>query len=422
LVFQYWFFYPFNDAINTHEGDWEHINVIVTTTTAARMPSPRSAARALLDSSSLAGILEGRSAVDDSLIIAAVDHYFHESVLTLDYLALTDSVRMDAASDVDHPHYVWEDLEFTRRVVRQRLAVAGGRLATHPFVFVGGNNKGPDELLALRPTFHGSFKRNSDASYPFPGVWEAVGPLGATEKIFGAAVPDVHNDSTLPWYRLVDDEYSLSYRASDMTLVPDWERVEPLVLGQPDARREWSWLILPIRWGYPAMESLGAGMVKHADLGNIALLTPTYHPTWNRIGPSRRHTAYRIRVLRTPVSPTSPWSALQSGWGILNLPIAAWGLMPGYNVALLQLMPWVAGTMNFLGGHRLPGPIRPVHYRAVSPTPARACSWISAAAISLRCCRNPIQCCGRARQAHQPSNAHSTEGPASARASGSTSA
>src|SRR4051812_14078974 len=24
LVFQYWFFYPFNDAINTHEGDWEH--------------------------------------------------------------------------------------------------------------------------------------------------------------------------------------------------------------------------------------------------------------------------------------------------------------------------------------------------------------------------------------------------------------
>ena len=29
-VIQYWFFYPFNDYINNHEGDWEHINVVVT--------------------------------------------------------------------------------------------------------------------------------------------------------------------------------------------------------------------------------------------------------------------------------------------------------------------------------------------------------------------------------------------------------
>jgi hypothetical protein len=29
LVVQYWFFYPFNEWINHHEGDWEHINVIV---------------------------------------------------------------------------------------------------------------------------------------------------------------------------------------------------------------------------------------------------------------------------------------------------------------------------------------------------------------------------------------------------------
>lgn len=28
-LIQYWFFYPFNDYINNHEGDWEHINVIV---------------------------------------------------------------------------------------------------------------------------------------------------------------------------------------------------------------------------------------------------------------------------------------------------------------------------------------------------------------------------------------------------------
>ena len=28
-VIQYWFFYPYNDFSNDHEGDWEHINVII---------------------------------------------------------------------------------------------------------------------------------------------------------------------------------------------------------------------------------------------------------------------------------------------------------------------------------------------------------------------------------------------------------
>lgn len=30
FVLQYWFFYPFNDWVSDHEGDWEHVNVIVT--------------------------------------------------------------------------------------------------------------------------------------------------------------------------------------------------------------------------------------------------------------------------------------------------------------------------------------------------------------------------------------------------------
>ncbi len=28
-VIQYWFFYPFNASANRHEGDWEHINVVL---------------------------------------------------------------------------------------------------------------------------------------------------------------------------------------------------------------------------------------------------------------------------------------------------------------------------------------------------------------------------------------------------------
>jgi hypothetical protein len=30
LVVQYWFFYPFNEWVNHHEGDWEHVNVILS--------------------------------------------------------------------------------------------------------------------------------------------------------------------------------------------------------------------------------------------------------------------------------------------------------------------------------------------------------------------------------------------------------
>lgn len=29
LVVQYWFFYPFNEWINHHEGDWEHVNIVL---------------------------------------------------------------------------------------------------------------------------------------------------------------------------------------------------------------------------------------------------------------------------------------------------------------------------------------------------------------------------------------------------------
>lgn len=29
LVIQYWLFYPYNDWLNTHEGDWEHVDVVL---------------------------------------------------------------------------------------------------------------------------------------------------------------------------------------------------------------------------------------------------------------------------------------------------------------------------------------------------------------------------------------------------------
>lgn len=47
-VLQYWFFYPFDDGPNDHEGDWEHINIIANTQ------------------------------IPDRAIIDAVQFYFHE--------------------------------------------------------------------------------------------------------------------------------------------------------------------------------------------------------------------------------------------------------------------------------------------------------------------------------------------------------
>ena len=38
FVLQYWFFYPYNDGFNNHEGDWEHINVFIKPLNKLREP------------------------------------------------------------------------------------------------------------------------------------------------------------------------------------------------------------------------------------------------------------------------------------------------------------------------------------------------------------------------------------------------
>jgi hypothetical protein len=45
----------------------------------------------------------------------------------------------------------------------------------------------------------------------------------------------------------------------------------------------------------------------------------------------------------------SPFTGLQNGWGILNLPIALSGLIPGMQVVTAQLMPWATGALGILG-------------------------------------------------------------------------
>ena len=147
--------------MNEHEGDWEHINVLLTPNAyrpAGTAPAPM-AGTVLLDSLEVVRLLRGERGPTDSLSIGAVDYYFHQNVVRLDYLSLaTDGT--DSATMRDR-RYFWEDANFVARTLVARLTVGGGKLAAHPLVFIGGNNKGPDELLAAKPRFGGSFKRKT---------------------------------------------------------------------------------------------------------------------------------------------------------------------------------------------------------------------------------------------------------------------
>ncbi len=351
LVLQYWMFYPFNDGANNHEGDWEHLNVWVTTREHA-FGAGDGGLRGLLDAAALTHVVE--RAPLDSLVVAAVDYYFHHHVMTVDYLAaLSGDQRATRGGAAALPH-VWEDGGFIRDGVRRRVEAAGGRLATHPVGYIGGDNLGPDELLAVRPRFRKAFNRNSGATYPFPATWQTIGPMGATESVRGDLVPRIRPEGgaesrRLAWHEVIADDAFHVYRESDIVLLPDWERIADLVLNDADARMRWSWLILPLYWGFPASRSPAAGLLKHTNLGHVAPVGPAYNDGWNRIGPTLHYRPYEPFVLRTPVSPTTPWANLRNGWGILNVPLAAAGLMPGYNVALTQLMPWTTGTLHVLG-------------------------------------------------------------------------
>ena len=346
LVLQYWFFFSFNNSANNHEGDWEHINVQVTTR--ARGLPTEGAYRPGMTRAELSRLLDP-SYPADSAIIAAVEYHFHHWVMTLDYLRrdVQPGETVDAHRH-DRPS-LWEDRRHIREAIEQRLSAANGRLATHPFVFLGGNHKGPAELLEVLPRFTWSLRRNSDGAYPLPGTWQTVGPFGVTEQVHGHVVPPLRQNLDARWDSLIADPDYLTYSADRIVLLPDWEQLEPLVEGSDAALNEWGWFLMPVHWGFPASASIGAGAMKHVDMGNVAPHAPPFKAQWNRVGLSIDRARYDPRVLRTPVSPTTPWALVRNGWGFLNIPFAVWGLMPGYNVAMHEVMPWMGGTMHTLG-------------------------------------------------------------------------
>jgi hypothetical protein len=349
FVIQYWFFYPFNDATNNHEGDWEHLNVLVTSMERFARDRARAHGSALTDEEVRRMVGGTQSLPIDSLVIQGVDYYFHHSVVAVDYAEA--EVRPAQTPHSQHTTtHIWEDAGFTNWAVRERLHLAAGRLATHPVGYIGGQSRGPGELMRLVPSIHGSFNANSHGTYPYPGLWVSVGQLATTEELRGDITPRTRAaPADAPWRQVIDDGAYVVFGPDDFTLVPDWERIEPLVMSDAAARGRWAWLLLPLHFGFPTSPSPGGGALGRTNLGNVSPEGPAFHPGWNISGPTTEHALHPITVLRGPAAPAGPWLALQSGWGIFNLPLALGGLMPGYGVAVTTLVPYVVGVRRALG-------------------------------------------------------------------------
>ncbi|PYO63241.1 MAG: hypothetical protein DMD28_02785, partial [Gemmatimonadetes bacterium] len=318
LVLQYWFFYPYNDAGNVHEGDWEHLNVVVT---------PRGQGTEPLAAAVMSRVLEAPAAPEE-LIIRRVEYYFHHWVFSSDYMT----------PDVYAPPAEWErqmkglrqervgEREVWRQIRRQAyLDEAETKLNLHPIVFIGGDNRGLQQLIAS-PSRLG---RASHGSYPFPGLYKDVGPQNTGELVstrwdIFRAPPESTSSEADKVVRLDNPER--------LEIIPDWELVLQLVRTDPKARRDWAWLVLPIRFGYPATRSPFAGIVRYAETGNTSILAPPFNGGWNRAGAAAGFERYRPHRLAS-FFPASQQDNYWTGWGFFNLTLPTLVTLPPFDLA-----------------------------------------------------------------------------------------
>jgi hypothetical protein len=307
LVLQYWFYYPENDGPNNHEGDWEHINVVV---------SPRSRVMAPLDGASLASLIGGTlpADADDPLVIRRVEYYLHHFVFVLDYAspnayaARSEWERQvaEAAKTKGTSRWMWDQ-------IRERAwqDAEETRVNTRPIVWIGGDALGFGTVLE-KP---GLRDRDGHASYPFRGYYKQIGPATG-ERVVAEFDARAYFADPASKPEHVEDYAD----AAKVALVPDWERVSDLVLTDAQVRREWSWLILPLRFGYPATRSPGAGVVAHADTGNLSIVGPSFNGGWNRIGDSSGYELYE-GVKLSWATPLGAEDSFFPRLGALNAPI-----------------------------------------------------------------------------------------------------
>ena len=355
FAIQYWFFYPFNDGGNNHLGDWEHITVLI---------APRGHVTRPLDSAAVRRVLTGEAleaSGDSALVIRAVHYYFHGKVFTLDFAA--PNVYADRSTwlhsrdsaDAGRAGARWIHDRTRRRAYQDDTERI---VNTHPIVYIGANNKGTDQVLAPP----GGANRDSHGSFPFPGLYRDVGPAAAAEDIthvfdhrrFFAGTPDEQRVQTA---RFTPGSV-VAFDTSRVRLVPDFEVVQDLLESDPAVRRDWAWLTVPIRFGYPAVASPLAGVVAHAETGNLSILAPTFNSGWNAIGPTSEFAPYDPQAL-PHFFPTVWQDEFDNSLGWLNLTLPTWSFLPPFDLLWRGVAAPVRAvtenqTPRFFAGNDLP--------------------------------------------------------------------
>jgi hypothetical protein len=341
FVIQYWFFYPHNDGGNNHEGDWEHINVVI---------SPKDRVKNFLTANDIHQILKRPSYLDEGdkqqLVIKRLEYYFHYKVMILEF----------SQPNVYNPKEQWnqeiknrqEDRKGKLWIWRKIRSMAyknaeETEINTHPFVYIGGDCRGYEQILATP----GGKNRDSHGNYPFPGVYREVGPANSSEKI--SARIDIQS-----YYKKVASEKTEGInqfgRGSVIPLddphkiiiVPDWEQVLDLTVSNKEARKNWFWLVLPIRFGYPASSSPLAGIIKHTNTGNLSSLGPAYNEAWNRIGGTSEYEVYNPHRL-SKAFPLDLQSDFGNGLGFFNLVIPTLQNLPPFSLLTRSIIMPING-------------------------------------------------------------------------------
>lgn len=326
LVLQYWFFYPWNDGGNNHLGDWEHMNVVVAPMHSITRSQTEGEILDILDGTGLES-----EPGDSQLVIRRIEYYFHSNVWMLDF----------SAPNAYAPRAAWEDEVQTTvrerggedwfwKVIRNRAWVDDGetRVNTHPIGWIGADNKGLDQLLSPP----GGTNRDSHGTYLMPGLYKDIGPAGAAENVpeqfdhreyWDASVQE-RSQWTDRWERggVVD-----LAQADRVELIPDVEQISPLARVWPEVRANWAWLLLPIRFGYPAVESPFAGVVSHAETGNLAVFGPSFSAGWNRSGESEGFGTYDPNKVPR-LLPLAWQDNFINSWGWLNLTAPTIAMFP----------------------------------------------------------------------------------------------
>ncbi len=204
---------------------------------------------------------------------------------------------------------------------------------THPVGYIGGDDKGTDQILAPP----GGANRDSHGTYPFPGVYRKVGPAGAAEEVTSTFDHRAYYAASLEErdreFRNFKRGGVVAFEAPQhVQIVPDIERVASLVMTEPSARKTWSWLILPVRFGYPAVSSPAAGIVAHAETGNLAVYGPTHNSGWNQTGAASGFHTYDPHKL-PQLFPSSWTDEFSNSLGYFNLTLPTLSFIPPFDLA-----------------------------------------------------------------------------------------